>query len=41
MDPDQQASKKPADLDLHYFASEINPGLVWQGSRIVEHIYYK
>ena len=31
MDPDQLASKKPADLDLHCFANRILSGLARYG----------
>ena len=31
MDPDQLASEKPADQDLHCFQSRIYFGLVWEG----------
>ena len=31
VDPDQLASEKPADLDLHCFQNRIYPGLTWYG----------
>ena len=31
VDPDQLASQKPADLDLHCFQSRIYPGIVMCG----------
>ena len=34
VDPDQLASQKPADLDLHCFQNRIQPGLVWKGLRL-------
>ena len=33
MDPDQLASEKPADLDLHFFQNRKYPGLAEKWSR--------
>ena len=35
VDPDQLASEKPADLDLHCFQNRIQPGSAWRGLNIV------
>ena len=39
VDPDQLASKKPADLDLHCFQNRLYPGSAWLGL-IHVYIYY-
>ena len=39
MDPDQLASEKPADLDLHCFQTRIYPGLVMARVKIRKRIH--
>ena len=35
VDPNQLASQKPADLDLHYFQNRIYPGSARQGLTLI------
>ena len=40
VDPDQLASQKPADQDLHCFRNGIYPGLAWSGLSSKYHDIY-